>query len=319
MCRYIARRLLGIVPLALVASALCFALMHAVPGGPEGVMGEDPRVKPEDLRRIRENFGLDKPVAVQYAKWLERVFLHADFGVSYATGEPVSEMIAERLPATLELMGSAVVLSVLAGIGIGVLSALRRHTTMESLLTIGSLVIISIPVFWLGLVSIMLFSVTWRLFPPGGMGTLGMPFGLIDHVRHLALPTLVLSLVFAATWSRYAKEALTDVLQENYIAVARAKGLRPETVVLRHALKNALSPVATVVAMSAPVLFTGSVIIETIFAWPGMGRLFYEGLVRHDYTRIMGIVFVSSLLIALFNLMADCFHGALDPRTRHAD
>jgi peptide/nickel transport system permease protein len=185
-------------------------------------------------------------------------------------------------------------------------------------LTLGSLVIISIPVFWLALVSVMLFSVTWRLFPPGGIGTLGQPFALVDHIRHLMLPTLVLSLVFTATWSRYAKEALAGVLEENYIAVARAKGLRPSTVILRHALKNALSPVATVVAMSAPIMFTGSVIIETIFAWPGMGRLFYEGLVRHDYNRIMAIVFVSSLLVALFNLMADCCHGALDPRVRHA-
>jgi peptide/nickel transport system permease protein len=302
----------------LVVSAVCFGLMHAVPGGPEGVMAENPRISPEDLRRIRENFGLDRPVAVQYAKWLERVVLHGDFGISYTTGEPVSEMIMERLPATLELMGSAFVLSILVGIGIGVLSALKRHTSIESLITLGSLVVISIPVFWLGLVSIMLFSVRWGLFPSGGISTLGEPFSLADHARHLVLPTIVLSSVFAAAWSRYTKEALAGVLDESFVAVARAKGLRTEIVVLRHALSNALAPVTTVVAMSVPVLFTGSVIIETIFAWPGMGRLFYEGLVRQDYTRIMGVVVVSSFLVAFFNLMADCLYGVFDPRTRRA-
>jgi peptide/nickel transport system permease protein len=165
--------------------------------------------------------------------------------------------------------------------------------------------------------SVMVFSVKWMLLPSGGMGTLGAPFSVADHLRHLALPALVLSMAFAASWSRYTREALVDVLDEDYITVARAKGLSAAAVLFRHGLRNAFPPVLTVIAMSLPVLFTGSVVVETVFAWPGMGRLFYDGLLRHDYTRVMGIVVVSSLLVAVFNLMADCFHGMLDPRTRY--
>jgi peptide/nickel transport system permease protein len=316
LTRFILRRLVGIVPLVVLVSVVCFGLMYAVPGGPEGMFGENPRVKPADLARIRGNFGLDRPVPIQYLSWLERVVFHADFGVSYTTGEPVGHMIASRIPATLELMGSALVLAVLLGLGAGCISALARRSPVGSLLKMGSLVIISVPLFWLGLMSVMLLSVKWMLFPSGGMGTLGAPFSIVDHLRHLALPTAVLSLAFAASWSRYMEESLVDVLDERYVTVARAKGLSPTVVVLRHGLRNAISPVLAVIAVSLPVLFTGSVVIETIFSWPGMGRLFYDGLLKHDYTRIMGIVVVSSFLVGLFNLMADCLHGILDPRTR---
>lgn len=307
---------MGIVPLLLAVSVVCFALMHAVPGGPEGVFAGNPKVKPEDLARIRANFGLDRPAAIQYLCWLERVVLHGDFGVSYATGEPVGRMIARRIPATLELTGAAFLLAVLLGVGLGGASALSRRCSTDSVLLIASLVIIAVPLFWLALMSIMTFSVHWMLLPSGGISTLGAPFSVLDHVRHLALPALVLSLAFAAGWSRYTRETLSDVLSEKFVLVARAKGLSPAAVTWRHAFRGALPPVVTVVAMSLPVLFTGSVVVETIFSWPGMGRLFYEGLLRHDYTRVMGLVLVSSFLVAVFNLMADCLYGILDPRAR---
>ena len=309
---------MAIVPVLLLVSVACFGLMHAIPGGPESVFAENPKVSPRDVERIRSNFGLDRPVPVQYFLWLERIVTHGDFGVSYVTGEPVSDMISERLPATLELVGSAFVLALLAGLSIGALSGLKRHTNLESLLTAGSLVVVSIPLFWLSIVSVMLFSVHWRMFAPGGSETLGDPFSIVDHLRHLALPTMVLSIFFAAAWGRYVRESLVEVLDEDYITVARAKGLRESVVVVRHGVRNALVPVATVVTMSLPVLFTGSVVVESIFAWPGMGRLFYEGLLRHDYTRVMGVVLVSSLLVSVFNLLADCLYGFLDPRARSA-
>jgi peptide/nickel transport system permease protein len=315
---FVARRLLGIVPLVLLVSVICFGLMYAIPGGPESVLAENPRVGPDDLARIRANFGLDRPLAIQYLSWLERVVLHGDFGYSYVTGEPVVEMIARRLPATLELMVSALVLALLSGVSVGVLSAVRRNTTLDSFLTLSSLVILSIPVFWLALMSIMVFSVRLGVAPPGGMGEPGAAFSLVEHLRHLALPTVVLAAVFAAGWSRYTREAVADALDGDHVRVARAKGLSATGVVLRHGLRNALAPVLTVVAMSLPVLFTGSVVVETIFSWPGIGRLFYEGLLRQDYTRLMGIVVVSSVLVALVNLMADCLYGIIDPRIRHA-
>jgi peptide/nickel transport system permease protein len=318
MIGYVARRVAGIVPVLLVVSIVCFALIHAIPGGPETVFAENPRVRPEDIARVRANFGLDRPVPIQYALWLERVVLHGDFGFSYTTGEPVAAMITERLPATLELMGSALVLALAAGLVTGVLAGLKRRTAAESLFNVGSLVVVSIPLFWMSIAAVMLFSVHWRIFAPGGSGTLGAPFSIVDHLRHLALPAMVLAVFFAASWGRFLNETLADVLDEDYITVARAKGLRESVVVMKHGVRNALVPVVTVVTMSLPVMFTGSVVVESIFAWPGMGRLFYEGLVRHDYTRVMGVVLVSALLVSVFNLLADCLYGILDPRARSA-
>ncbi|MCK5617962.1 MAG: ABC transporter permease, partial [Candidatus Krumholzibacteria bacterium] len=302
MARYFIKRLLEIVPLVFIVSLICFALMQAAPGGPTAMLSQNPMVKPDDLARIRANFGIDEPVFVQYFMWLKRVIFHGDFGRSYVTGEPVLEMIGQRLPATLELMGSAFLLAFLFGISGGIYAALKRYTKSDSVVTLLALVGISIPVFWLGLMSMMLFTVKWRLLPSAGMFSLGEPFSMIDHLRHLLMPSLVLSLLFVSSWSRYMRASLSEVLQMNYIDVARAKGASRGSVIFKHAIRNAAIPVLTVIALNLPALFTGSVITETIFAWPGMGRLFYDGLLRQDYTRLMGIIFIASILIALLNL-----------------
>lgn len=302
----------------MLISILCFALMHAIPGGPTGVFAENPRVSAEEAARAQVSFGLDKPLPVQYATWLYRALVRGDFGHSFVTGEPVLAMILHRLPATLELMGSAFVIALLFGMGIGILSALRPHTRLDSLLTVASLVVISVPVFWSGLMAMMLFCVKWRLFPSAGMYTLGMPGSLIDHLRHLVLPSTVLSLVFIASWSRYLRATLQEILAQEFMGVAKAKGLSDTAVLVRHGMRNALAPVLTVIALNLPMLFTGSVIVESLFSWPGMGRLFYEGLTRMDYSRLMAIVFITSILIALLNLIADVIHAYLDPRIRYA-
>jgi peptide/nickel transport system permease protein len=297
MLGYIAKRLLQTIPLVFLISILCFALMHAIPGGPVGALAENPRASADDLARIRANFGLDRSLPAQYGMWLERVLLHGDFGRSYVTGEPVLRMILHRMPATLELMGSAFFVALLIGLPLGALPVLRRSVH---------------------LMAMMLFSVKLRLLPSAGVVTMGEAFSIVDHLRHLVLPTAALSLVFIASWSRYFRESLEEVLTENFIGVAKAKGLAPSVVVFKHALRNALAPVLTVVALNLPLLFTGAIIIETLFAWPGMGRLFYEGLVRMDYSRLMGIIFISSIVITLFNLLADVVYGILDPRIRYA-
>jgi peptide/nickel transport system permease protein len=318
MLSFAARRVAQITFTVLLISVICFVLMHAVPGGPTGVLADNPKVKPEDIARMRANFGLDDPLPVQYTKWLGRVMLHGDFGRSYVTGEPVLRMIAARLPATLELMGTALLASLLVSVIVGLVGSARRHTWTARMGLYVSLALISIPVFWSGLVAIMLFSVKWKLVPSGGMFTIGAPFSISDHLRHLVLPSAVLALVFVATWSRYLSAALSEVLDEKFIGVARAKGLSPLAVLARHGLRNAAAPVVTVVALHLPVLFTGTVIVETIFSWPGMGRLFYEGLLRLDYSRLMGIVFFASVLVAVFNLFADLVYGFLDPRIKSA-
>jgi peptide/nickel transport system permease protein len=318
MLLFLGRRVAQIVPNLLLISVLCFALMHVVPGGPTGTLAENPKVSAEDIARIRANFGLDRPWPVQYLRWLERVTLHGDFGRSYVTGEPVLPMIVRRVPATLELMGSAFIIALLGALAIAVLSALRPHARVDGFFVMMSLVLLSIPVFWSGLMAMMLFCVHWKLLPSAGMATIGAPFSLFDHLRHLILPSMVLALVFIATWSRYLRATLTQVLDERFIDVARAKGLSRAAVVLRHGLRSAAAPALTVVALNLPLLFTGSIIVETIFSWPGMGRLFFEGLLRMDYSRLMGIVFFASVLVALFNLIADIIHGLLDPRIKYA-
>ena len=318
MATYIIRRLLQIVPLVLLVSVVCFALMHAVPGGPAGMLANNPKLSADDVERIRANFGLDEPVPVQYFRWLERVVLHGDFGRSYVTGESVGEMIMSRLPATLELMVSAFVMALLGALAIALLGALRPHSKTDQFATLVSLVLLSIPVFWSGLMALMVFSVRLGLLPSGGAATLGTSFSMLDHLRHLALPSLVLAAVFVASWSRYLRVSLTEAMSENYIQVARAKGVPTRGVVMRHAMRNALGPILTVIALNLPLLFTGSIIVETLFSWPGMGRLFYEGLARMDYTRLMGIVFVSSFLIAFFNTVVDVVYGFTDPRLRYS-
>jgi len=316
--RYVVKRLLQIIPLVIVISMLCFALMHAIPGGPTGMLANNPKISADDIARVRANFGLDQPLPMQYLKWLGRVALHGDFGYSFVTGEPVLTMIMRRLPATLELMGSAFLIALLVGMSIGILSALRSNTSLDTFLTLAALIIISIPVFWSGLMAMMLFSVKWKLLPSAGMFTVGASVTVLDHLKHLILPSTVLSLVFIASWSRYLRSVLNEVLSEKFIAVAKAKGLSETAVVLRHAIRNAAPPVLTVIALNLPMLFTGAVIIETLFSWPGMGRLFFEGLGRMDYSRLMAIVFITSVLIAVLNLIVDLIYASLDPRIRYA-
>jgi len=242
MARYIVKRILEIIPLVFLVSLICFALMQATPGGPTSMMSNNPMVGPEDTARIRANFGFDEPVIVQYFMWLKRVVLHGDFGHSYVTGEPVLEMIAQRMPATLELMGAAFLLAFLLGISGGIVAALKRYTRYDSIITLVALVGVSVPVFWIGLMAMMLFTVKLRLLPSAGMFSLGVPFSVLDHLRHLLMPALVLSLLFIASWSRYMRASLGEVLKMNYIDVAFAKGASRGSVVFKHGCETRPSP-----------------------------------------------------------------------------
>jgi len=314
MKRYIFIKIARIVPLLVLISVVTFALLHLAPGGPVGIVTDNPKVNESDVERINRNFGLDRPLAVQYVLWFRQVFLRFDFGTSYVTGRPVSEMILERLPATLELMGAAFILALIFGAAIGILSALWRGRFMDNLFSIVSNIGISVPVFWIGLMAIYIFSLRLGLFPAGGRETIGGPGSLGDRLMHLVLPASVLSLAFLASWSRYIRAGLLDAAGEDFIRTARAKGLSERAVILKHALRSAVLPVITIVFLHLPALFTGAVITETVFAWPGMGRMFYEGLQRHDYTRVLGVVIVSSFLIILFNLIGDLLCALADPR-----
>ena len=311
----IIKRLALAVPLVVLVSIVTFALLHLAPGGPAGVVSGNPKTTGEDITRIRENYGLDRSLPVQYLMWFRQVFLRLDFGRSYVTGRPVTAMIAERVPATLELMGAALLLAIIGGGLLALLTASRGSERADGLFTVVTTAGISIPVFWLGLIAIYLFSIRLGLLPAGGRAV-GDGVTLVERLRHLALPASVLSIAWLATWSRYLRSGLIDSLGGRYIRTARAKGLAERTVVLKHALRGAVLPAVTVLAMQIPALFTGAVITETVFAWPGMGRLFYEGLQRQDYTRVLGIVVIASILIILMNTAGDLLNMILDPRTR---
>jgi peptide/nickel transport system permease protein len=309
------KRLALAVPLVLLVSIVTFALLHLAPGGPAGVVTGNPKTTGEDVARIRENYGLDRSLPVQYLMWFRQVFLRLDFGRSYVTGRPVIAMIAERIPATLELMGAALLLAVLAGGALAVLASLRGGERADGFFTIVTTAGISVPVFWLGLIAIYIFSARLGFLPAGGRAA-GDGAALADRLRHIILPASVLAVAWLATWSRYLRAGLIDSLGGSYIRTARAKGLAERKVVLKHALRGAVLPAVTVLAMQIPALFTGAVITETVFAWPGMGRLFYEGLQRQDYTRVLGIVVIASVLIILMNTAGDVLNMLLDPRTR---
>lgn len=304
------------IPVIILVSIVAFTLLHLAPGGPTGVMTGNPKVSGDDIARIRANYGLDRPLPVQYICWFRQVFLRFDFGRSYVNGRNVSEMILERIPATLELMLSAFLVAVVIGGVIGVVSALKRGTFIDQILSIISITGMSVPVFWLGLMAIYLFSLKTGLLPSGGRITIGGEGSFFDRAAHLVLPASVLSLTYLASWSRYLRTGLIDAIRGDFILTARAKGLNEKTVILKHALRNGILPAMNVVIMQIPTIFTGAVITETVFSWPGMGRLFYEGLQRQDYTRVLGIIVISSLLIIFFNFLGDLMNLIVDPRIK---
>jgi peptide/nickel transport system permease protein len=314
MKKLIAARFARIVPLVILISMITFALLHLSPGGPAGIITGNPKASEADLDRMRVNLGLDKPLPVQYLLWFKQVFLHLDFGESYTTGEPVSRMILERIPATLGLMGTAFGIAVMLGLSIGIASALRRERFIDHFFSAISVAGMSVPVFWLGFIAIYIFSLKLGVLPSGGRETIGAAPSVLDHVRHLILPASVLAIGFFASWSRYLRAQILGAVRGDYVRTARAKGLSEASVIGKHVLRNALLPVLTSIIMQIPTLFTGAVITETIFAWPGIGRLFYEGLERHDYPRVLGVVVIFSFLIIFFNLIGDLLYMAVDPR-----
>jgi len=270
----------------------------------------------EDVIRTKENLGLNEPLYLQYFYWFKSTFLKLDFGKSYITGRPVSEMILERLPATLELMGTAFLIAIMASLLFGVISAMNRGRVLDQIFSVVSIAGMSIPVFWIGLMAILIFSIKLGIFPTGGRSSIGEAFSLKDHLIHLVLPASVLALAYFSTWSQYIRTGLIETFSGNFIRTARAKGLRKSGIIFKHAMRNAVLPAVAAISMQVSTLFTGAVITETVFSWPGMGRLFYEGLQRHDYPRVLGVVVIASLCIIVFNIIGDFVCIMLDPRTR---
>jgi len=314
MAAYLVRRL-GQAALLLVAvSMIGFAVLHLAPGGPMAQFSLGSNMSQEDLDRIARQLGLDRPLPVQYAEWFWRM-LGGNWGVSYRDGQSVLHVIGSHLGATLELMLTATLLAVVIGCWIGILGAIRRYSVFDYLATIGAMIMLSIPTFWFGLVTIYIFSVELDWLPAGNRHTIG-DGSLLDMLHHLIAPALVLALVETAIWSRFMRSSMLDVVNQDYIRTARAKGLPEWRVLSGHALRNALLPMITVAGLQLPTLLGGALVTETVFTWPGMGRLFLDSIEYRDYPVVMGILMFSASLVLIGNLLADTLYAVADPRIR---
>ena len=334
MTKYIIRRLLISIPVLLGVTLIVFLLLQAVPGGPTASMANNPRMTAEQRQRIIEAWGLDKPVLVQYWNWLTAM-LTGNWSYSLQSSRPVGDEIKERIPATLTLMIIAYVVQQLIAIPLGIFSALKRNSLFDKVFTILAYVGYSMPTFWFALIMIYFFAVQLGWFPTGGIGdyrttpTYFSPaywqfiaadplHAFLDLGGHLVLPVTVLAIVGIAGDSRFMRSSMLETINQDYIRTARAKGLSESRVVRGHAIRPALLPVVTNIALTLPNLIGGAVVTETLFNWPGMGRRFIQGIEFIDYPILMGIIFLTAILIVIFNIVADVLYAVIDPRIRYS-
>ncbi len=316
MGRFIARRLLGAIPLLVGITIISFMFMHLMPGGPDSLYARSGRMNQEQLDAIRQNMGLDQPVVIQYVRWVGNL-VRGDLGNSYVQFRPVRDIILERLPNTMLLVGAGLVIAVTFSLIFGIVAAIYQYSFFDHLFSFVSFFGMAMPVFWFGLMLQLLFAVQLGWLPTSGMGSMD-DGGIVERIRHLILPASVLGVGSIAFWSRYVRSSMLEVIRQDYMRTARAKGLREWSVFSRHALKNALIPFVTVIGIDIPLYFVGAVVTETIFSWPGMGRLFYDSLNARDYPVLMGLLIFSAVLIVIGNLIADIAYAYLDPRIKYS-
>jgi peptide/nickel transport system permease protein len=319
MFTYIIKRLAVAVPLIFGVLTLTFFIIRLAPGDPASFYIQ-PGVSPKVADQMREQFGLNDPLPVQYVKWLGNI-LTGDFGTSFSRQQPVFDVIAETVPNTLILASLALILEMGIGILIGIISAVKQGTKLDSTLTIGALFIYSMPEFWLSLMLIIIFSLKFGWLPASNLNEIGaenfstIDF-LLDRAKHLAMPVFVLGLASAAGIARYTRGSMLEVIRQDYIRTARAKGLSDNKVIFKHALRNALLPVVTIIGFSIPALIGGALLVETIFALPGMGRVTIEAIFSRDYPLIIANTFLSGTMIIIGNLVADVLYAIVDPRIK---
>jgi peptide/nickel transport system permease protein len=316
---YVWRRLLQAIPLLFLISLMSFMLIR-MSGDPMSMYAQSSSLTQADRERIIKEHGWDQPKIVQYFYWL-RDIARGDLGSSLYTYQPVTQMIWDKLPNTMILMGTVFVITIAVSIPLAIISALRQYSALDYLITGASFLAFALPTFWLGLVCIMVFAVKfkeWGLpyMPAGGMYDLVEGPSLQGLIKHLVMPALVLSIVSMAAYIRYLRASMIEVLHDDFIRTARAKGLTEQAVTWRHAFRNALIPLVTLITMNIPLIFSGALITEQVFSWPGMGRLFVDHANRGDYPVLMGLILTVSVLVIVFNLVADIAYAAIDPRIR---
>jgi len=320
---YVLRRTLQAIPLLLAISVVLYAILYNMPGGPLAPYLQNPHITQADIVRLKHNLGMDQPVPIQYLKWLGHILV-GDMGYSTSNSEPVFQALIERFGATLELMGTSLIVAIVVGITAGIVSAVYRYTALDYAITTVAFFGQSMPVFWFALMMQLAFAVHGIPLPfgyeiqlPSAGISASDTFDLGDRIQHLILPTAVLSLLSIALFSRFMRSSLLEVLGTDYMRTAAAKGLPFRTILFKHGLKNALIPVVTVTALSLPGLVTGAIVTETIFAWPGMGRLFYNALQQSDLALLMGYLVMVAFLVVFSNLLADVVYAWLDPRVKY--
>lgn len=320
MATFIFRRLLQVIPLLFGITFITFAIVNAT-GSPISQLEFNPRMTPDDIKQIQDNLGLNEPFYKRYFIWVGNV-AQGDLGLSLINSTPVIDRIMTVLPNTLLLSGVSFLLALVIAIPLGVYAAVRRNSLFDNVTTVGTVAVFAVPTFWLGLLLLIVFAVKfqeWGLpsLPVGGMRDQRGESGLWDRIEHLILPAVSLAMVQLASWTRYIRSSMLEVIRQDYVRTANAKGLRDRAVIFGHAFRNALLPLVTLLGLSVPDLLAGSIFVEQIFAWNGMGRLTLDAVNDSDYTIIMGTTLVFALLTIIGNLMADVFYGILDPRIRY--
>ncbi|MBI1959836.1 MAG: ABC transporter permease [Candidatus Rokubacteria bacterium] len=318
---FVVRRLLQLVPVVLAIAAMNFLLIKMAPGDAADILaGQMGHATLEFTQQLRREFGLDLPLIEQFLIYMGRL-LTLDLGVSFLQQQPVLDLILDRLPATLVLMVTAISLAGVLGVGLGVAAARRQGSWIDNLVSVSALIIYATPAFWLGLMLIVLFSIKLDLLPSGGMMQIGagktsLAYAL-DVARHLILPAATLGLFYVAIYTRLMRAAMLEVYGLDFITAARAKGLSEGVIAWTHALRNALLPVVTLAGVQIGHLLGGSVLVETVFGWPGLGRLVFDALLQRDLNLLLGILLVSSVVVVIANLIVDLLYGLLDPRIVH--
>ncbi|GBD93372.1 glutathione transport system permease protein GsiC [bacterium BMS3Abin05] len=315
------KRLVHSVLLVFAVITFTFLIIHLVPGSPTDYL-VDPRLSPETIKTIQKNLGLDQPVYIQYWRWINNI-LKGDFGYSFSQQRSVFSILKEAIPATLMLTVSAFILELLLGIFFGVFAAIHYHHKSGHLINLMALLFFGIPEFWLGLMAIFLFAIKFHWFPTGqmttpGQGEVSFFYAFADLVRHLFLPVLVLALSSAAYTTRFVRGNMLGVLQKDFIAQARLLGVRPKRVYYKLALKNTLLPVVTLIGLGFPFLLGGSLVIEYLFSWPGMGWLTFHAVLSRDYPIILASTTITAIMVIFGNLISDLLYPIVDPRTRYS-
>jgi len=315
--QYVIRRILINIPVLLMVTIIVYALINLAPGDPlDFYVNEEIGITREDLTFVEERFGLNDPLPVRYVKWLGAV-LRGDLGFRFKNGDDVAEVLVIRMQRTLTLMGFSLLIGSTVGITLGIFIGLRQYSVWDFSLTGLSFVGISMPAFIAGIFGLYLFSVRYKWFPSGGMYTIGQGARFWDLLYHLVLPAGTLAIFNLASFMRYTRFSILEVRQEDYIRTARAKGLRERIVTWRHALRNAILPVVTIMGLSIPSLVAGALFTETIYSWPGMGSLFVDAVAARDYPMVMGIMLVTAVVVLLANLVTDLAYALFDPRIRY--